>query len=415
MTTSFELLRADLASLGRRQRSRSQARPQRDVIFQLAQSQVEFPRRLRLLNVCSKQPDPVEQSGPGRGISPATDRSELPPMTTSFDLLRADLAAKRDQLSPRLRQIADYALRNPNDMALETIAVIAERAGVPRSSLIRFANAFGYDGFSAMQRVFRSQLVERTTDYAERIRGLRRQDVVAAARRRCWTAWRRRGSARSSICGARPRRSRSSGRWVCSPPPRPFTSSASAAPSRSRPISPTPIGQLGLRSHLLDGIGGMTLHQANLIGPRDVLVAVSFSPYAPETLEVMQVSHQRSHPDSGADRRPAQPTPAVGDGRVRDRGRRAAWVSRAVGHNVPGADTHRPAGAAGERWQGSARPPRAIRSGGGRPFGRRDKPRFLRWPSAHQSGQESRTKISFLSCGGTKKLFYRGCATAIAA
>ena len=49
-------------------------------------------------------------------------------MTTSFDLLRADLAAKRDQLSPRLRQIADYALRNPNDMALETIAVIAERA-----------------------------------------------------------------------------------------------------------------------------------------------------------------------------------------------------------------------------------------------------------------------------------------------
>ena len=49
-------------------------------------------------------------------------------MKSSFDLLRADLAAKRDQLSPRLRQIADYALQNPNDMALETIAVIAERA-----------------------------------------------------------------------------------------------------------------------------------------------------------------------------------------------------------------------------------------------------------------------------------------------
>ena len=53
-------------------------------------------------------------------------------------------------------------------MALETITVIAERVQVPRSSLIRFAQAFGYDGFSAMQRVFRSQLVERTADYAER-------------------------------------------------------------------------------------------------------------------------------------------------------------------------------------------------------------------------------------------------------
>ena len=94
-------------------------------------------------------------------------------MTTSFELLKASITAKRGDLSPRLRQIAEYALRNPNDMALETIAVIADRAQVPPSSLIRFASAFGYDGFSAMQRVFRSQLVERTTDYAERIQALR--------------------------------------------------------------------------------------------------------------------------------------------------------------------------------------------------------------------------------------------------
>src|SRR4051794_22512285 len=102
-------------------------------------------------------------------------------MATSYDLLRADMAAKRDDLSPRLRQIADYALRHPHDMALETIAVIADRAGVPGSSLIRFANAFGYDGFTSMQRVFRSQLVERTADYAERIRGLRRADVASGS------------------------------------------------------------------------------------------------------------------------------------------------------------------------------------------------------------------------------------------
>lgn len=55
-------------------------------------------------------------------------------MAGRYELLRADLAAKRDHLSPRLRDIADFALRNPNDMALETIAVIAERAGVPLSA-----------------------------------------------------------------------------------------------------------------------------------------------------------------------------------------------------------------------------------------------------------------------------------------
>jgi DNA-binding MurR/RpiR family transcriptional regulator len=97
-------------------------------------------------------------------------------MTTALTL-RADLAAKQS-LSPGLRDIADYALNNLNDMALETIVVIASVPACP-SSLIRFAQAFGFDGFTAMRRVFREQLVERTADYAERIRGLRRSDVAS--------------------------------------------------------------------------------------------------------------------------------------------------------------------------------------------------------------------------------------------
>ena len=192
-------------------------------------------------------------------------------VASDYDLLRADLAAKRDELSPRLRQLAEYALRNPNDMALETIAVIAERAGVPPSSLIRFANAFGYDGFSAMQRVFRSQLMERTTDYAERIRGLRRSDVGAAPAAvldrlaeagigRCehlrGTTPPERLEGRSSLLAGAEAIHVVGQR-------RAFAVAAYLAYA---------IGQLGLRTHLLDGVGGMTLHQANFIAGRDVLI-----------------------------------------------------------------------------------------------------------------------------------------------
>jgi DNA-binding MurR/RpiR family transcriptional regulator len=216
-------------------------------------------------------------------------------MISGFDLLRADLAAKRDQLSPRLRQIADYALRNPNDMALETIAVIAERAGVPRSSLIRFSHAFGYDGFSAMQRVFRSQLVERTADYAERIRGLRRQDVAngpASVLDRLATAG---IGALEHLRGATPPELIERAVDMLA------SAEAIHVVGQRRAFAVAAylayaFGQLGTRSHLLDGVGGMTLHQANLICPRDVLVAVSFSPYAPETLEVLRSAHQRSIP-----------------------------------------------------------------------------------------------------------------------
>jgi DNA-binding MurR/RpiR family transcriptional regulator len=206
-------------------------------------------------------------------------------MTGGLDLLRADLAARRDRLSPRLRQIAEYALRNPNDMALETIAVLAERAGVPPSSLIRFAQAFGFDGFAAMQRVFREQLVERTADYAERIRGLRRLDVaggpasvldrLAAAgigaleHLRGTTPPEQIERAVALLAGA--------GAVHVVGQRRSFAVAAYLSYA---------IGQLGLRAPLIDGVGGMTAQQAGFIEPQDVLIAVSFSPYAAETLEV---------------------------------------------------------------------------------------------------------------------------------
>lgn len=216
-------------------------------------------------------------------------------MTTGYDRLKADITAKRGDLSPRLRQLAEFALRNPNDMALETIAVIAARAQVPPSSLIRFASAFGYDGFSAMQRVFRSQLVERTTDYAERIQALRRTadgsspasllDRLAEAGIRALEHLRGTtppeqieaatallaGAEAIHVVGQR----------------RAFSVAAYLAYA---------LGQLGARTHLLDGVGGMTQHQANFMTPRDVLVVVSFAPYAPETMAVAQQAHERGPP-----------------------------------------------------------------------------------------------------------------------
>src|SRR6186713_1578327 len=65
--------------------------------------------------------------------------------------LRAQIIARHDELSPRLRQVAAYVLDHPNDMGLQTLAVIAERCEVQPSTIVRFAKAFGYDGASQMQ------------------------------------------------------------------------------------------------------------------------------------------------------------------------------------------------------------------------------------------------------------------------
>ena len=60
-------------------------------------------------------------------------------------------------------------------MALETIVVIAERADVPPSSLIRFAKSFGFNGFREMQKVFQQGLVKSSSDYRKRVQTLNRQ------------------------------------------------------------------------------------------------------------------------------------------------------------------------------------------------------------------------------------------------
>ena len=75
--------------------------------------------------------------------------------------LNREISARYPTLSKRLRQIAEFALKHPNEIAIESIAVIAQHAGVQPSALIRFAKAFGFEGFSDLQRIFQQRLRER--------------------------------------------------------------------------------------------------------------------------------------------------------------------------------------------------------------------------------------------------------------
>ena len=77
----------------------------------------------------------------------------------NYDELRGAIAQRHRALSGRLQQIAEFVLDHPTDVALGTVAEIAERSGAPPSAIVRFAHALGFDGFTQMQQVFRSRLV----------------------------------------------------------------------------------------------------------------------------------------------------------------------------------------------------------------------------------------------------------------
>ncbi|MDF2153038.1 MurR/RpiR family transcriptional regulator [Vibrio sp. CAU 1672] len=97
---------------------------------------------------------------------------------TDLDTLKELIAKRYDGLSGRLQQVADFITDQPMLVAVETMATIAKQAGVPLSTLSRFSNAMGFDGFTSMQVLFRNQYLNRPRDYKERVRKAREMEDV---------------------------------------------------------------------------------------------------------------------------------------------------------------------------------------------------------------------------------------------
>ena len=68
------------------------------------------------------------------------------------------LASGTIHFPKRLRQVAIFLWQHPSDVAVGTISQVAEQAGVQPSTLVRFAQIFGYAGFSDFQALFKEHV-----------------------------------------------------------------------------------------------------------------------------------------------------------------------------------------------------------------------------------------------------------------
>jgi DNA-binding MurR/RpiR family transcriptional regulator len=201
-----------------------------------------------------------------------------------FAALRALIVARAERLPRRLTQVASYALDNPDEIAFGTAAGIAQRAGVQPSTLVRFSQALGYQGFSDLQEVFRARLRERVPSYEERLKKLREHGHAAS-------------EAGALLEGFTDAATRSIATFRAKADPHVVDQAVSALAAaetiylvglrRSFPITAYmayALGKLGVRNILVDGIAGLGPEQAGFITPRDAMLAISFTPYASETV-----------------------------------------------------------------------------------------------------------------------------------
>ncbi len=208
-----------------------------------------------------------------------------------IEQLRAEILARHDALSPRLRQVAAYVLDHPSDVGLETLAVIAERCGVQASTIVRFAKSFGYDGASQMQRLFRDELINSapSPSYAERIRqfNARTGDAESLSPYDLLQEF-----AASNVmaldnlkASVDPRALEQAVRLMVE-----AAAVYVVGLRRSFPVASYlayALRHAGKPVHLIDGLAGMFAEQSAMMSERDVLFATSFRPYAGETADIV--------------------------------------------------------------------------------------------------------------------------------
>lgn len=210
-----------------------------------------------------------------------------------FDALRALIMERRPSLPKRLAQVAIYALDHPDEVAFGTAASVAQSAEVQPSTLVRFAQGFGFQGFSDLQDVFRSRLRERVPSYDERLSRMRRHGISASRSSLVLDGFLE--AAEQSIAGFRSRADRDAVEAAVELLAKADTIYLIGL-RRSFPVTSYmsyAMGKLGVRNILVDGVAGMGAEQAGFITAKDAVLAVSFTPYASETVALTTAAKSR--------------------------------------------------------------------------------------------------------------------------
>jgi DNA-binding MurR/RpiR family transcriptional regulator len=213
----------------------------------------------------------------------------------SADQLMQRIAEDYEDLSKQLKVIAKYIEEHRHTLVLERITDIAQACEVQPSAIVRFAQRFGFSGFSDMQTVFRDAFAPaggNVNNYQKRIRSVIAtqdtplsntqvtQNFIAA----CQQGLDDLSQALDPVAidKAVELLVKADNIYV-------------VAVRRMFPIASYisyALQHTAKRVHLVSGLGGMYHDQIRSIRDNDLLIAISFQPYGKETRYCARVAGQ---------------------------------------------------------------------------------------------------------------------------
>ncbi|WP_248804833.1 MurR/RpiR family transcriptional regulator [Pseudomonas sp. MWU13-2100] len=232
-------------------------------------------------------------------------RTDQPAMTDSApegDIASPPINAERllqliteeyESLPRQLKRIATYMSQQSDRIMVDRISDIAQECEVHPSAIVRFSQRFGFSGFSEMQALFRQAYTHKTTpaqNYQQRIRSLidnKSQKASAAdLARECINA---------TLSGIE--------RLGLELDDQAFDAAVDLVVNadniyvvgvrRSFAVADYLVYNLQhthKRIHLVSGLGGSYREQMRSVRANDLVIAISFSPYAKETQQCLRIA-----------------------------------------------------------------------------------------------------------------------------
>ncbi|WP_322846793.1 MurR/RpiR family transcriptional regulator [Pseudomonas sp. B33.4] len=227
---------------------------------------------------------------------PATDEVSLASPPINAERLLQLITDEYDALPRQLKRIASYISQQSDRIMVDRISDIARECEVHPSAIVRFSQRFGFSGFSEMQALFRSAYTHKASpvqNYHQRIRSMianQSQQVSAGdLARECIDA------TRSGI--------ERLGREL---------DDAAFEKAVDLIVNADNIYVVGVRRsfavadylvynlqhtqkkiHLVSGLGGSYREQMRSVRANDLVIAISFVPYAKETQHCLRFARQQ--------------------------------------------------------------------------------------------------------------------------
>jgi DNA-binding MurR/RpiR family transcriptional regulator len=222
--------------------------------------------------------------------------ADIAPQNLTVEQLLKRISQEYESLSRQLKLIARHVEQHSDHLGLEGIQDVAAQCGVQPSAVVRFAKHFGYSGYTELQRIFRdglSKQIAPNRNYQSRIR-----EVIESGTGSLSSTEIAHEFLGGSITGMQELQNsldqagfkqavdllaQTEVIWI-------------VGSRRSFPVAvylDYALQHTDKRILLVNALGSMHEGQVRSVRAGDVMVAISFAPYAEETIQVAQQAVQR--------------------------------------------------------------------------------------------------------------------------